>query len=211
MTTPSYTISAEAYYKIFFHTAKHPHQPVNGVLVGTQERGGNSQATHGSITIADAVPLLHHWTSLSPMMEIGLDLATQHAESMGMKVVGYYQACERLDDTALAPVGEKVAGKVKASFPDAVAFVIDNQKLGTMEGALIPYIAQTPTSNWRPVPPTEFQAFTPGSKFQFSDPSTPVEAVRLVQEHNLHFAFGDFDDHLEDVTIDWLRNRSCLP
>ena len=25
--------------------------------------------------------------------------------------------------------------------------------------------------------------------------------MRLVQEQNLHFAFGDFDDHLEDVTI----------
>lgn len=50
--------------------------------------------------------------------------ATQHAESVGMQVVGYYQACERLDDTALAPVGEKVAGKVKASFEDAMAFVV---------------------------------------------------------------------------------------
>jgi hypothetical protein len=101
---------------------------------------------------------------------------------------------------------------------------IDNQKLGTIEGALIvrilllfcfiprvfslylypwfeqPYIASTPTSNWRPAP-TDPQAFTSGSKFQFSDPSTPVEAVRLVREQNLHFAFGDFDDHLEDVTI----------
>ena len=50
--------------------------------------------------------------------------ATQHAESVGMQVVGYYQACERLDDTALAPVGEKVAGKVKGAFEDAVAFVV---------------------------------------------------------------------------------------
>ena len=77
MTTPTYTISAEAYYKLFFHTAKHPYQPVNGVLLGTQERsgeGGKSGTTHGAVTIADAVPLLHHWTSLSPMMEIGLDL-----------------------------------------------------------------------------------------------------------------------------------------
>jgi hypothetical protein len=74
MATPSYTISAEAYYKIFFHTAKHPHQPVNGVLLGTQERSGKSGTAHGPVTIADAVPLLHHWTSLSPMMEIGLDL-----------------------------------------------------------------------------------------------------------------------------------------
>ena len=41
-----------------------------------------------------------------------------------MKVVGYYQACERLDDTSLAPVGERVASKIKANFDDAIAFVV---------------------------------------------------------------------------------------
>jgi hypothetical protein len=64
----SYTISAQAYYKIFFHAAKHPHRAVNGVLVGKQTSSG------GEVEISDAIPLLHHWTSLSPMMEIGLDL-----------------------------------------------------------------------------------------------------------------------------------------
>ena len=64
----SYTISAKAYLKIFFHAAKHPHKPVNGVLLGKKEEN--------VITIDDAIPLLHHWTSLSPMMEIGLDLVS---------------------------------------------------------------------------------------------------------------------------------------
>lgn len=64
----SYTLSARAYLKIFFHAAKHPHKPVNGVLLG--------KAVDGSILVEDAVPLLHHWTSLSPMMEIGLDLVS---------------------------------------------------------------------------------------------------------------------------------------
>jgi hypothetical protein len=50
--------------------------------------------------------------------------AFQYAESVEMKVVGYYQACERLEDTALAPVGEKVASKIKAQFNDAIAFVV---------------------------------------------------------------------------------------
>lgn len=62
----SYTLSATAYFKLFFHAAKHPHKPVNGVLLGKK--------SDGEVIIEDAVPLLHHWTSLSPMMEIGLDL-----------------------------------------------------------------------------------------------------------------------------------------
>ena len=78
-------------------------------------------------------------------MEIGLDLvsnmarivfdasdllfhvprkAEQYADSQGLKLVGYYQACERLDDAALAPVGEKVAEQIKAGFDKAIAFVV---------------------------------------------------------------------------------------
>ena len=67
-TMPSYTFSDDAYLKLFFHCAKYPHRAVNGVLLGT-EAGDEVQIT-------DAVPLLHHWTHLSPMMEIGLDLVS---------------------------------------------------------------------------------------------------------------------------------------
>lgn len=63
----NYTITEPAYMKLFFHLAKHPHQRVNGVLIGKETPDGGVEAT-------DTIPLLHHWTSLSPMMEIGLDL-----------------------------------------------------------------------------------------------------------------------------------------
>ena len=59
----SYTLSEKAYFKVFFHASKRPHRQVNGVLLGKKEGA--------AILIEDAVPLLHHWTSLSPMMEIG--------------------------------------------------------------------------------------------------------------------------------------------
>lgn len=50
--------------------------------------------------------------------------AGQYAEEVGLRVVGYYQASERLDDTSLVPVGEKVVGRIKAGFAEAVAFVV---------------------------------------------------------------------------------------
>ncbi|KAK7457088.1 hypothetical protein VKT23_010389 [Stygiomarasmius scandens] len=196
----SYTIQAPAYFKIFFHAAKHPHKQVNGVLLGA--------STPSGVEIRDAVPLLHHWTSLSPMMEIGLEMAAGHAESLGLRLVGYYQASERLDDTALAPVGEKVAGKVKEGFSDAVAFVIDGERLGSGHPALIPYISQS--SIWRPVAEASVP-FSSGSSFQVSSADLPSRAAALVQEQHLQQKFGDFDDHLEDVTIDWLRNREAMP
>ena len=67
----AYTISHQAYVKMTLHAAKHPHKPVNGVLVGKL-----SDLKPKTVLIEDAIPLLHHWTSLSPMMEIGLDLVS---------------------------------------------------------------------------------------------------------------------------------------
>ncbi|KAH0832073.1 hypothetical protein J3R83DRAFT_12981 [Lanmaoa asiatica] len=104
----SYSILHKAYVKIFLHAAKHPHRQVNGVLLG--------KLASDVVIIQDVVPLLHHWTSLSPMMEIGLDLARGHAESLNLSLVGYYQACEIIDDTALAPVGERVAEQIRGQF-----------------------------------------------------------------------------------------------
>ncbi|KAG6909424.1 hypothetical protein DXG01_000577 [Tephrocybe rancida] len=186
----SYTFSETAYFKVFFHAAKHPHKPVNGVLLGKK--------SGGDVVIEDAVPLLHHWTSLSPMMEIGLDLATQYADSVGLKLVGYYQASDRLDDTSLVPVGEKVAGKIKSGFSDAVAFVIDGDKLGTDEVALIPYISSA--SSWRPYSGNP-SPFSKGSSYRVASDDIPRRAIALVRDERRHQRFGDFDDHLEDVSI----------
>jgi ER membrane protein complex subunit 8/9 len=65
--SPKVVLSHQAYVGILLHTAKHPHQPVNGVLLGSIKPGDE-------ISVQRTIPLLHHWTSLSPMMEIGLDL-----------------------------------------------------------------------------------------------------------------------------------------
>ncbi|PPR04503.1 hypothetical protein CVT24_013109 [Panaeolus cyanescens] len=193
----SYTVSPTAYFKIYLHGVKHPSKPVNGVLLGT----ASSTATGKLVEIQDAIPLLHHWTSLSPMMEIGLDLAAQHASSENMQIVGYYQASDRIDDTTLAVVGEKVAGRIRKTFPDAIAFVVDGSRFGSGEQCLVPYIF-TPSSIWRPASDSsQIAPWTSSSPFQLSDPSTPQKALELVKEQNAHFAFGDFDDHLEDVTI----------
>ena len=134
MTT--YRISTKAYTKAAFHAAKYPSRPVNGVFLG--------RSTSDGVEIEDSVPLSHHWTSLSPLMEIGLSLvsdhlrlteghwsegcgygeATTHANSLGLEVVGYYQAVDRAGDTSLVPVGEKLASTLKDQFPKAVAFVV---------------------------------------------------------------------------------------
>jgi len=57
-----------AYTKVICHALKYPHRTVNGLLLG------HHPSPDVSVEIVDAVPLQHHWTNLSPAMEVGLGM-----------------------------------------------------------------------------------------------------------------------------------------
>jgi hypothetical protein len=107
----------------------------------------------------------------------------------------------------------------------SLCYKVDGDLLGSGEAALIvswilsaalfprlsflePYLPQSGLTTWRP---QTFQppAFTPGARVTLANPEAPSVAVSLVRDTHMHQKFGDFDDHLEDVTIDWLRNNAC--
>ena len=50
-----------------------------------------------------------------------------YAQTRQLKIVGYYQAPERLGDTTLSPVGERVACKITEFFEKPVALVVSNK------------------------------------------------------------------------------------
>ena len=89
-------LSTPAYLKIMLHASKHPHCPVNGLLLGQ----GSAADT---LSVSDAVPLFHQHT-LSPMLEAATTLAEQHCAEQGggLKIVGYYHANERANDRELS-------------------------------------------------------------------------------------------------------------
>jgi len=73
-----------------------------------------------------------------------------------------------------------------------------------------PYLPLQLSSSWRPYssPPA---AFTPSSRFILASQDSPSRAAALLEApESILQKFGDFDDHLEDVSIDWLRNRACI-
>ncbi|CAJ0835139.1 8385_t:CDS:10, partial [Entrophospora sp. SA101] len=55
------------------------------------------------IVITDAIPLFHHWTTLTPMLEVGLQQVDIYAKRNKHNVVGYYHGNERVDDNKLPP------------------------------------------------------------------------------------------------------------
>src|SRR6266699_2963129 len=68
MSGPKFHLHDLAYTKVICHALKYPHKTVNGLLLGPHP------APDAPIDIVDAVPLQHHWTNLSPMMEVGLGM-----------------------------------------------------------------------------------------------------------------------------------------
>jgi hypothetical protein len=69
MFGPNFRLTDLACTKILLHSLKYPHQTVNGVFLGKP-----SETDPTIIIVVDAVPLQHHWTTLTPMMEVGLGL-----------------------------------------------------------------------------------------------------------------------------------------
>lgn len=48
---------------------------------------------------------------------------------------------------------------------------------------------------------------TSSALFRLADPQSPTRALKAVRDARLHRELGDFDDHLEDASIDWLKNQ----
>jgi len=145
------------------------------------------------------------------MMEIGLDLVGGYAEDGGQRIIGYYEASERADEKSLGPVGDRVVSKIKATSPDAFAFVLDAEALSMGEAGLLPYTASPslkaiPNSFTSP-PPSDLSSDSKQTPtFHLLESDLPARTLQAIEERNLQQELGDFDDHLEDVRIDWLKN-----
>ncbi|KAI0290250.1 hypothetical protein BC826DRAFT_553889 [Russula brevipes] len=194
MSGPNFRLTNLASTKLLLHSLKYPHQKVNGVFLGKP-----SETDPSIIIIFDAVPLQHHWTNLSPMMEVGLGLAANHANRNQLYVVGYYEAPARLGDTQLSPVGERVAAKIKESFPTPIAVVLNGSKLNEESSAvLVSYVPASPAAT----------TFRHADGKLWFDWSVTTRTLHLVRHSNILDEFWDCDDYLEDQRVPFLTNNA---
>jgi len=191
MSAPNFQLNDLAYTKLICHALKYPHKTVNGLLLG-------HCPPDAPIDIVDAVPLQHHWANLSPMMEVGLGMTANYAQTRQLQVVGFYEAPQRGGDTTLSRVGECVAAKIKqTAFLTPVALVLDGSKLGEQSrAALIPYVSG-------PASATKFIRVDNKLRFNWS---TSTRALHLIRHSNILDNFWDFDNYLEDNGAPFLTN-----
>ncbi|GAA5908242.1 ER membrane protein complex subunit 8/9 family protein [Sporobolomyces salmoneus] len=183
----NYTLSTRASELLILHAAKHPTQTVCGLLVGSS-----------SNSISDAIPLLHHWTELSAMMEVALQLAESSVKQQGKEILGLYIVNSRIGDMSV-PLGlGKVADSIERENKNAVVLMIDNEKLNSDQLPFLLCSKHSSRSIW---------THSPSASLNLDlDPSALNASIRNHLESNRQNLVGDFDDHLEDASIDWLTN-----
>jgi len=124
MSTPlkyTYCLSPEAYALPILHAARHLSSSLLGLFLSPVELDPSSPPT--TISITTALPLIHHYTSLSCMAELGMQLAAGYAEDRGLRIVGVYVAHEG-SDKGLGRAGERILAALHAEFEGAFAMLV---------------------------------------------------------------------------------------
>ncbi|CAM0907745.1 unnamed protein product [Alopecurus aequalis] len=201
-----YELAQAAYVKLALHALKHPAAAVNGLLVG---RLLDSAASPAVVSVVDAVPLSHqpHHLPLLPTLELALTLVEDHFAGQGLAVVGYYHANARRDDTELPAVAKRVGDHIFRYFPRAAVLLLDNEKLekvmkGNSRDAVVQLYTRDSSKSWRQA------GSDASSQLSLKEPSTNVVLADHVTTKKWQQVV-DFDDHLDDISKDWL-NPSLL-
>jgi hypothetical protein len=202
-----YEIGQTAYVKTVLHALKHPTNAVSGVLVGKVAGSAvdNANTTENSeesfkVEIVDAVPLFHGQHGLLPMLELALSQVEDYLslEKEGLVIVGYYHANERFDDYELSPLARRIAEHIARYTPQAGVLLLDNRllgalKKGTNKKPVVQLYTRDAARGWRENGDLTLKEATANSIL-----------ADYISEKRQH-ALVDFDDHLADISKDWLN------
>lgn len=182
-------VSPQAYAKILLHTSKYPHKAVNGVLVGEEN------LKDGKIYALDAIPLFHIALGLAPMLEVALARVDIHCKENGLQIVGYYQANEHINDNSPNAICYKIGEKICDHFNNGFMLMVDNTKLLVPcdEIACKCYVVQD--NKWKQ---SDKDLVLDGGEDSLGLTTELIEA-------KTYQSLIDFDNHLDDITQDWLN------
>ncbi|XP_074588462.1 ER membrane protein complex subunit 8/9 homolog [Curcuma longa] len=194
-----YEVSQIAYIKLVLHALKHPSSAVNGLLLGRLRQDGST----ATVEVADAVPLSHGQIGLLPALELALIQIEEHFEAEGLSVVGYYHANERHNDLELGNAAKKIGDHIFRYFPRAAVLLLDNnklQKLKTGKGRdpVVQLYTRDSSRSWR-------QTGSDGSnQLTLKEPTANIVLFDYISSEKWQ-QIVDFDDHLDDISKDWLN------
>lgn len=203
-----YEIQDKAYCKCILHAVKHKTSAVNGVLIGRVSDDG-VEGGASTLHITDAVPFFHGQLALLPMLELALLQVDEHLslEKGGLQIVGYYHANERFDDDELNLVARKIGDHVIRFFPQAVILLLDNKRLASLlKNESLKSILQLYLRDANRIWKQAGQVGSASGELALKDSTANNLLVSYILEGR-DKKVVDFDEHLDDVTKDWLNRK----
>ncbi|CAM6032795.1 unnamed protein product [Sphagnum compactum] len=219
-----YEIAQTAYVKLVLHALKHKTSAVNGVLIGRVigaaaagiEAGtagaassGGKESGGGNVTIEilDSVPFFHSHLGILPMLELALIQVDEYFASLksGLSIVGYYHANEFFDDYELSSIARKIGDHIARYCPQAGILLLDNRQLGALSkgGTKKPVVqlyVREAVRGWRQSGPGGVQS----ADLVLKEATANSILTDYISEHREQLVV-DFDEHLDDISKDWLN------
>ncbi|CAK9236860.1 unnamed protein product [Sphagnum troendelagicum] len=211
-----YEIAQTAYVKLVLHALKHKTSAVNGVLIGRvsgvgagDSAGNESGVGNFTVEICNSVPFFHSHLGLLPMLELALTQVDEYFVSQkgGLSIVGYYHANERFDDYELSSVARKIGDHITRSCPQAGIFLLDNRQLGVLsKGAtqkpVVQLYVREAVRGWRQLAAGGAQ----NAELVLKEATANSILSDYISEHREQLVV-DFDEHLDDISKDWLNTN----
>lgn len=190
-----YEISQNAYIKLVLHSLKHKTSAVNGVFVGSSCDDG--------VQIIDSVPLFHNHLGLLPPLEISLIMIEEYYGARDLGIVGYFHANERSDDVELGNVAKNIGDHIYRYFPQAAILLLDNKKLEALPKGkdrlpVMQLYTRDASKNWK------LAGSDVGCRLTTKEPAANAVLLDYISSKKWEDVV-DFDDHLDDITKDWLN------
>lgn len=107
MPNPSVTVAPTAVVSMMLHAAKHVHDPVHGVLMG-------SYGSDNKLSVDQAIPVCHG-APTHPLVETALALIESVHEDATLVVVGWYVSPRLLKDDRPGPAALKIVSSLGSS------------------------------------------------------------------------------------------------
>ena len=213
------TLAPKAYCKAIMHAVKHATQPVAGILLGKRVSSGASDDSDCPCCfVADAVPILHSQAlAPSPILDVAVLQVSSVCHTKGMSVVGIYVANEREDDSSITDLTKlAVKGILERVKPSAglpfLLLQLQNHlvRKDAQSVAAKCYLCDCGTTNPSRIVREERTVELSFARWNADVCNTEAVAtaevlaqLRTALEAFMHAKLRDFEEHLEDVNVDY--------
>lgn len=167
------------------HAAKHPHSLCCGFLLSLKTEPQN---------ITDAIPVSHTSNYLAPSLQIAYSSVTAYGLERDLIVSGYYQTECETDAGRPDIFSQKIAEKIQDSIAGAVICLLSFDVKSQINICLY----QMTDNKWRKRSPESVSVET--------DPEVLAENI-IYSKEKLYRQVVDFDEHLDDISLDWSNAR----